>query len=59
MSAENQRLQALVKSWSIKTTALTTESIELRQEISNIKQKMRACAVPLDDHKAFINLLCE
>lgn len=59
LADENHRLQAMVKNWSIKTTSLTTESIELRQEISNIRKRMKMCTVPIEEHKDLVVMLCE
>lgn len=53
---ENLKLQSMVKGWSIKTTELTTETITLKQEITNLKHKMRATHDV--EHREFITFLC-
>lgn len=55
---ENSRLQALVKGWSIKTTELTTETITLRQQISNLQRRINTQALSMEEHSQLVTLIC-
>lgn len=58
LGEENHRLQSMVKAWSIKTTELTTETVTLRQEITNLKHQMRRGSISESEHKDLIIFLC-
>ena len=58
LKEENNILQATIHGWSLKTTDLTMETIKLRQEIANLRKRLRTGSITLDEHKELIELLC-